>query len=98
MKRAFPWYVALAIAMLFACSLFGFGQSAGFDLLQTASGSQVDLSSVSSPSCGSWPNLGSVSLNGRTLALHNLYSWLPWLRPAHRGRPSTQQAFSAERK
>ncbi len=65
MKRAFPWYVALAIAMLFACSLFGFGQSAGFDLLQTASGSQVDLSSVSSPSCGSWPNLGSVSLNGR---------------------------------
>jgi hypothetical protein len=65
MKHLFGRNIAFVVVMLFACSLAVSAQSAGYDLLQTGSGSQVDLSTVSNPSCGTWPNLGSVTLNGR---------------------------------
>lgn len=53
MKRLLPWIALTALLAFF--SLPATAQSAGFDLLQTASGSSVDLSSV---------GLGVVPLQG----------------------------------
>lgn len=57
MKRVLPWIVLAALLVFF--SLPAAAQSAGFDLLQTASGSSVDLSSV---------GLGVVPLQGVPIA------------------------------
>jgi hypothetical protein len=67
MKHRFEmFFLLVSLAALLVCLPLASAQSAGYDLLQTGTGTSVNLSTAQNPSCGSWPNLGAVTLNGRS--------------------------------